>query len=173
MSNHVNVENDEVTIPYYAVHKDGEIRGFFGPYRFLSNFYILSEGVTFEDLTYPSTEHAYQAAKWPHDQRSQFLGVTAGQSKHLGKAAPKLNVKKWNKNKVELMRSLVFQKFERNLQLRKKLLLMEGYILDERNSWGDVFWGTNERGEGENNLGKILMGVRDKFIELANKEKYW
>ena len=173
MSNHVNIENDEVTVPYYAIHKDGEIRGFFGQFRFLSNFYILSTGVTFEDLTYPSTEHAYQAAKWPQNQRTQFLNVTAGQSKHLGKAAPKLNVKRWNKNKVELMRALVYQKFEKNLMLRKKLMEMEGYILDERNSWGDTFWGTDESGNGENHLGLILMSVRDKFIELKDKNKYW
>jgi ribA/ribD-fused uncharacterized protein len=173
MSTHVNIENDEITIPYYAVHKDGEIRGFFGPYRFLSNFYILDSGVTFEDLVYPSTEHAYQAAKWPKNKRTQFLDVTAAKSKHLGKEAPNFNAKKWNKNKVELMRALVFQKFERNLVLRKKLLAMEGYVLDERNSWSDTFWGTDENGNGENHLGLILMSVRDKFIEMTNKEKYW
>lgn len=173
MNNHVNIENDEITVPHYAIHKDGEIRGFFGPFRFLSNFYILSNGVGFEELCYPSVEHAYQAAKWPRHQRSQFLDVTAAQAKRLGKEAPALNVKKWNKNKAELMRCLVYQKFDQNVPLRKLLVDMDGYVLDERNSWGDVYWGTNIQGEGENVLGKILMGVRDKFIELASKEKYW
>lgn len=170
---HVNIENDEITVPYYAIHKDRLIAGFFGKFRFLSNFYTLENGVTFEDICYPSVEAAYQAAKWPSKQRLQFLDVTAGESKHLGRNAPKFNAKKWNKNKVELMRTLVYAKFERNIKLRKMLMLMDGYILDERNSWGDTFWGTNEQGEGENNLGKILMAVRDKFIELDNKEKYW
>lgn len=173
MSNHVNIENDEVTVPYYAIHKDGEIRGFFGQFRFLSNFYILSNGVTFEELTYPSVEHAYQAAKHPCKQRMQFLDVTAGEAKKLGRMAPNFNVKRWNKNKVELMRALVFQKFEKNYRLRQMLTAMDGYILEERNSWQDRFWGTDENGNGENNLGKILMAVRDKFIELDNKEKYW
>lgn len=173
MSNHVNIENDEVTIPYYAVHKDGEIRGFFGQFRFLSNFFILENGVTFEDLTYPSTEHAYQAAKWPHNQRTQFLDVSAGGAKKLGREAPKFDARKWNKKKVELMRALVFQKFQNNPKLRKMLMAMEGYVLEERNSWQDKFWGTDENGIGENHLGLILMSVRDKFIEMANKEKYW
>ena len=172
MSQHVNIENDEITVPYYAIHKDGEIRGFFGQFRFLSNFYILDEGVTFEELTYPSTEHAYQAAKWPSNQRSQFLGVTAGQAKHLGKAAPKLNVKRWNKTKVDLMYSLVYQKFYKNIKLRKMLLAMDGYHLEERNSWGDVEWGTNERGEGENKLGIILMNVRDKFLAMERNNEW-
>jgi ribA/ribD-fused uncharacterized protein len=173
MSEHVNIENDEVTVPYYAVHKDGEIHGFFGQFRFLSNFYILENGVVFEELTYPSVEHGYQAAKWPHDQRLQFLDVTAAGSKRLGRGAPNFDAKKWNKKKVEIMRALVFQKFQGNPKLRKMLMAMEGYVLTERNSWGDVFWGTNEKGEGENTLGKILMAVRDKFIEMENKEKYW
>lgn len=136
MSQHTNIENDEVTIPHYAVHKDGEIHGFFGPFRFLSNFYILDNGVTFEELSYPSVEHAYQAAKWPCHQRNQFIDVTAGKAKRLGRAAPKFDGKKWDKKKVEIMRSLVFQKFEANLKLRKMLMEMEGYVLAERNSWG-------------------------------------
>jgi ribA/ribD-fused uncharacterized protein len=184
MSEHVNIENDEVTIPHYAVHKDGEIHGFFGQFRFLSNFYILENGVTFEELTYPSVEHAYQAAKWPQHgthqyesnhtaSRLAFLDVTAAQSKRLGRLAPNFDARKWNKKKVEIMRALVFQKFQNNIKLRKMLMAMEGYVLTERNSWGDVFWGTNEKGEGENTLGKMLMAVRDKFIEMENKEKYW
>jgi ribA/ribD-fused uncharacterized protein len=172
MSQHVNVENDEVTIPYYAVHKDGEIHGFFGPSRFLSNFYILPNGVTFEELSYPSVEHGYQAAKWPHNQRLQFLDISAGQAKRLGRTAPNFDARKWNKKKVEVMRALVFQKFQNNPNLRKMLMEMDGYVMSERNSWGDTFWGTNERGEGDNNLGKILMNVRDKFIAMEKKDEF-
>lgn len=172
MSQHVNIENDEVTIPYYAVHKDGEVHGFFGIFRFLSNFYILKVGVTLEDLTFPSVEHAYQAAKWPINQRMPFVECTSGYAKKLGRMAPNFNAKKWNKNKVELMRFLVFQKFEKNPELRKMLCTMEGYKLSERNSWGDTFWGTNETGEGENQLGQILMNVRDKLIAMERKDEF-
>lgn len=172
MSIHVNIENDEVTIPYYAVHNDELIAGFFGSFRFLSNFYILENGVSFEELVYPSTEHAYQAAKYPQNQRTQFIGKTAGVSKKLGRMAPNLNKRKWDKNKVELMRELVYQKFENNPKLRKMLLETDGYKLEERNSWKDTFWGTNEAGEGENNLGKILMAVRDKFIAKKNNSEF-
>lgn len=172
MSSHVNIENDEITVPHYAVHKDGEIHGFFGAFRFLSNFYILDNGVTFEELVYPSVEHGYQAAKWSHDKRTQFLDISAGEAKRLGKLAPNFDGKKWNKKKVEIMRALVFQKFLNNPTLKMMLLNMEGYRLAERNSWGDTFWGTNEKGEGENNLGKILMNVRDKFLAMERKDEF-
>lgn len=172
MSQHVNVENDEVTVPYYAEHKDGEVHGFFGVFRFLSNFYILKNGVTFEELNFPSVEHAYQAAKWPFNKRVQLTECTAGYAKKLGRMAPNFNAKKWNKNKVELMRSLVFQKFQNNPELRKMICEMEGYKLSERNSWGDTFWGTNEKGEGENQLGQILMNVRDKLLAMERKNEF-
>ena len=156
----VNIENDEITIPYYAIHKDGMIFGFFGPFRFLSNFYILESGVCLDELYYPSVEHAYQAAKWPYDMREQFLGGTAGRAKKLGKEAPKFNAKKWDKEKLSIMAGLCRQKFQNNWKLRQMLLMTEGCQLEERNNWGDVFWGRNEKGEGQNQLGQILMDIR-------------
>lgn len=168
MGKHVNIENDEITIPYYAVHSDGKICGFFGPFRFLSNFYILENGVYLDGMYYPSTEHAYQAAKWPINQRSQFLDVTSGGAKQLGADAPKLNKKKWDKGKVAIMAALCHQKFVNNAKLGQMLLMTEDAHLEERNSWGDVFWGTDVDGNGENNLGKILMNVRH---DLATKKE--
>lgn len=160
MSKHVNIENDEVTVPYYAVHADGKICGFFGVFRFLSNFYMLDYGVCIDEMYFPSVEHAYQAAKWPQKEWPRFVGLTAGQAKKLGKEAPNFNAKKWNKSKVQIMRGLVRQKFQNNPHLKHMLLMTEDAHLEERNSWGDTFWGTDVNGVGENQLGKILMEVR-------------
>ena len=172
MSNHINIEIDEITVPYYAVHADGKICGFFGAFRFLSNFYPLKNGVVFEELHYPSVEAAYQAAKYPFDQRIQFTEITASQSKKLGKIAPNFNAKKWNKKKYELMYALNWQKYNNNPILKEKLVLTDGCLLEERNSWGDMDWGTNEQGEGENNLGKILMRVREKIIAVRENNEF-
>jgi predicted NAD-dependent protein-ADP-ribosyltransferase YbiA (DUF1768 family) len=40
---------------------ENKIQGFFGEYRWLSNFWPVK--IHFEEKTYPSVEHAYQAAK--------------------------------------------------------------------------------------------------------------
>jgi ribA/ribD-fused uncharacterized protein len=164
MSQHINIENDEVTVPYYAMHKDSIIAGFFGIFRFLSNFFILENGVYLDDVYYPSVEHAFQACKWPHDQREQFLGVTAGKAKRLGKMAPNFNSNKWDKQKVALMVGLCRQKFENNPKLKEMLLMTNGCHLEERNNWHDIFWGTDIDGKGENQLGKILMNIRHDLI---------
>lgn len=162
---------NESRVPPYAVHADGKICGFFGPFRFLSNFYVSKTGVWFEEMYFPTVEHAYQAAKWPVYFRYQFLDLSPGQAKKLGKEAPDFNAKKWNKQKVVIMASLIWQKFDRDRKLGDMLLMTEGCHLEERNSWGDVFWGTNQDGEGENHLGKILMDVRDRLKEKRLTEK--
>ena len=161
MVNHVNVENNEREVPYYAIHKDGVIAGFFGYFSFLSNFYPLQNGVTFEEVCYPSVEAAYQAAKYPWNERSQFVEVTATHAKRLGKLAPGFNAKKWSKKKYDLMYALNWQKYINDPNLQEKLVMTEGCHLEERNSWNDTWWGTDENGNGENNLGKILMKIRD------------
>lgn len=170
MNKHVNIENDEITVPYYAIHKDGQIFGFFGQFRFLSNFFILENGVWLDGLYYPSVEHAYQAAKWPCDMREQFLGVTAGKAKKLGREAPKFNSKKWDRTKLSIMSGLCRQKFLNDPKLKKMLLMTDGCQLEERNNWGDVYWGRDENGNGENQLGQILMDIRHDL--LTKKEMF-
>lgn len=172
MNNHVNIEVDEVTVPYYAIHKDGLISGFFGPYRFLSNFYPLENGVFLSELCFPSVEHAYQAAKWPEHEYHRFINVTAGESKKLGKQAPNFNGAKWNKKKYDIMAELVRQKFANNRILKQKLLLTDGFILEEMNNWGDMFWGVNINRFGENKLGKILMNIRDNIKQLEKGNNF-
>lgn len=159
MKKHVNIEKDEITIPEYAIHDDKRICGFFGTFRFLSNFFPAK--VHYEGLDYSSVEHAYQAAKWPENKREQFTNITAGQAKKLGKKAPNFDAVKWNERKYKIMALMVLQKFLNNALLKDMLLATEDAHLEETNSWGDTWWGVNEEGEGKNNLGYILMGVRE------------
>lgn len=172
MKSHVNIELDEVTVPYYAVYKDGLISGFFGEYRFLSNFYPLENGVFLSELCFPSVENAYQAAKWPERERARFVNISAGESKKLGRQAPKFNGIKWNKKKNDIMAELVRQKFTNNHVLKQKLLLTDGFVLEERNSWLDTYWGVNEQGNGLNVLGEILMNVRNNLIQLEKGDNF-
>ncbi len=62
------------------------------------------------------------------------------------------------------MYEIVKAKFVQNTELGKKLCSTGEAPLAEGNSWHDVFWGVDEKtGKGENNLGKILMKVRDEL----------
>ena len=170
MAQHINIETDESSVPYYATYNDELIAGFFGAFRFLSNFYPVPSGIFFEDLCYPSVENAYQCYKYPASHRAQFIDISPGAAKKLGRIAPGFNQKKWDKNKVALMSALCRQKFTNNPKLKEMLLLTDGCQLEERNNWNDLCWGCNEKGEGENHLGKILMTIRH---DLTSKKEMW
>ena len=150
----------------YAVHDDPkEIRGFFGSYRWLSNFYLCK--VLFEGILYPSSENAFQAAKCDSSVRAEFQLCTPAVSKNLWKSKkPLYTSEQWNQVKYDVMSVILFNKFYANKDLRQKLLDTGTKFLEETNHWKDVDWGFDIRLGGKNNLGKILMGVRKYWAEF-------
>lgn len=133
------------------------ITTFRGQYRFLSNFY--PSIVKLYDGVYQTAEHAYQASKTslPHERESIRLCRTPGRAKHMGSGVTLHE--NWEQTKLHMMTSIVTLKFTTHDDLTKALLATEDAHLEERNSWGDTYWGVYN-GIGENHLGKILMEVR-------------
>lgn len=62
------------------------------------------------------------------------------------------------------MGEIVREKFVQNPELAQKLLSTGSAYLEEGNTWGDKVWGT-VNGSGANQLGFILMRVRDELAE--------
>jgi ribA/ribD-fused uncharacterized protein len=142
---------------------------------FLSNFYpcdILLTGQIWPTdrpeskadipLTFRSVEHAYQALK------SKDVAVWLAFTNPLMSAAgakrqgAKVRVRSdWEQIKLEVMKALIRKKFK-DADLMKRLMAIDG-LIQEGNTWGDKYWGVDLRtGLGENNLGKILMMIRDQ-----------
>lgn len=137
-----------------------KINGFFGHYRWLSNFWPCK--VYYEGMWYPSTEHAFQAAKsldMTERLDMSFIKTAVGVKKY-GKTM-KLRPD-WEEVKLYEMTRIVTLKFTQNhnADLKEKLLNTGDAELIEANTWGDTYWGVCD-GVGFNNLGKILMSVRD------------
>lgn len=131
------------------------ITGFFGNYRWLSNFWPAR--VTLEGQTFPSVENAYQAAKTTNMLvRAEFQTMTAGQAKRSGGY---LSLRDdWTLVRLEVMEDLLRQKFQ-DRDLAKRLVETGDAVLIEGNTWGDTFWGVC-RGRGSNHLGLLLMSIR-------------
>lgn len=129
---------------------------FNGEYAFLSNFYECS--VTYDGLTYPSSEAAYQAQKCENpEERKQFTTLTPMWAKKLGR---KINLRSdWESVKPFVMENIVFEKFLQHPELKEKLMATGDTELVEGNYWHDTYWGVCN-GKGDNRLGKILMIVR-------------
>lgn len=144
------------------------IREFSGSYRFLSNFWLCK--VPFEDVTWPSLEHAFVAAKTLDPaERNQILQIhSPGQVKRYGR---KLTLRPgWEEMRVDVMRQLLASKFAPGSTLATILALTSPNTLVEGNHWHDQFWGdcTCERvscsAPGQNHLGRLLMDHRSFLI---------
>lgn len=148
-------------IPLY----DDGIFGFYGEYRFLSNFWPVV--VTLDCQRYPSVEHAYQAAKCLDVESRVAIqaAATASVAKRMGrfmKMRPD-----WDEVKVSIMEDLLLQKFTQEPFKSKLLLTSERYI-EETNTWNDTFWGVCN-GKGQNVLGNLIMKIRKKLQTMQDR----
>lgn len=124
-----------------------------------SNFY--PSIVTFEGESYPTVEHAFQAAKsLDVDERKKIRDAkTPKEAKRLGR---KVNLRHdWEEIKFTVMYFLVAQKFNQE-PFRSLLESTENLPIYEDSPF-DKVWGTGEKGgigTGKNALGFILMNIR-------------
>jgi ribA/ribD-fused uncharacterized protein len=135
------------------------IEGFFGDFRFLSNFHFVD--VVFNGQTYRTTEHAYQAAKTLDEYAKSVIRDAA--SPKIARKLGQLVVYRpdWDEIKLPVMLELTQKKFA-NEPLRTMLLDTGDKYLEETNTWNDTYWGVCQ-GVGTNHLGIILMQVRDEI----------
>lgn len=141
------------------------ITSFRGRYYFLSNFYTCL--VTYEGMHFPSSEHAFQAAKTFDPSARDFIAhlPTPGDAKRAGNALVLRS--DWARVKIEVMYDILVDKF-RNPDLEEALLATFPRELIEGNNHGDAYWGmVMSDGDwfGHNKLGKLLMRIRTELME--------
>jgi ribA/ribD-fused uncharacterized protein len=167
--------NEEPFWKNYAIHNDEEVLGFFGDYRWLSNFHMCP--VMWNGRIFPSSEHAYQFAKiFGYDKEvastalEAILNMRPSKVKTWGKVG--FIRPDWNKLKFSYMYSIVLDKFMRNSDLKEKLLETGDRYLEETNHWKDTIWGVDYiSNEGANHLGVILMDVRSVLQVQPREER--
>lgn len=139
--------------------KENEISYFDDEYAFLSNFY--ESPIEFDGKIYPTNEHAFQAAKSLSDEDKESIRnqPSPSRAKFAGRKV-KLRPD-WEDVKLDIMYRICQEKFK-NPELKQKLLETKDKILVEGNTWDDDFWGKCSD-NGQNNLGKILMRIRDEL----------
>lgn len=137
---------------------------FKGKYEFLSNFYPCV--ISLDGITYPSTEHAYQAMKSGDSDISLVISKLdyPGQAKKYGQQL--VPQKNWDEVKVASMKMLLNLKFN-DYELATKLVDVEEDLV-ENNWWHDNFWGhclceACVDIEKQNNLGKLLAGIKKQY----------
>ncbi len=151
----------------YAIHDEASIKGFFGDFRWLSNFEPAK--CFYMGILYPSSENAYQAAKVKPYDREKLTECSPAESKKLWKKLDKIEETKegWEARKEDVMAQILFSKFLLNENLRFKLTETKDRYLEETNHWHDNSWGVCicescvNNYVAQNNLGKLLMRLRN------------
>lgn len=141
------------------------INGFQGTFRFLSNFWPCC--LEYENITYPTSEHAYQAAKIENRDIKLLIRdcPTPAEAKDYFETTKIAISPGWTtEKKLGIMGKLLMIKFGGNEPFLTRALLETGNaVLIEANTWNDQFWGVCN-GVGDNHLGRLLMEMRAQLF---------
>ncbi|KWI57497.1 NADAR family protein [Burkholderia pseudomallei] len=138
------------------------------PYGVFSNLYKRS--IEFEGVTYPTSEHAYQAGKaskpavreWILSAPTPALAAMAAHGLYVWDVVPN-----WAQIKFDRMRAVLRAKFDQHADLRELLLSTGNARLVESGTVNNAvnrLWGEVD-GKGENMLGVMLMELRASYTQ--------
>lgn len=145
--------------------KMDEVIGFypreFYPFDNFSSFKVEWNGYLFS-----SVEEAYQAASFMGSDEELVEKVkrshSADEAQRIAYANRDKQRKDWNDVKIEIMEELLRLKIEQNPYVKKKLLQTKDYLIVE-DSPKDSFWGWGPSRNGNNQLGKLWMKLREEL----------
>jgi N-glycosidase YbiA len=135
------------------------------PYGCFSNF--SPHEIQMGGEIWPTSEHYYQAQKFTgtrdHHLCQQIQQASSPElAAAIGRNPIHVVRKDWHELKTAIMYKVVFTKFKSHADL-KKLLLSTGEELIIENSPTDSYWGCGPDGLGQNQLGKVLMQIRQEL----------
>jgi len=133
-------------------------------YGEFSNF--AQYAIELDGLTWPTTEHYFQAQKFAGTEREEATrqAATPGEAARMGRDRGTVLRADWEDVKDEIMYQAVLAKFTQWPKLRRLLLKTGNAVLIEHTR-RDAYWGDGGDGTGRNQLGKTLMRVREELRE--------
>ena len=149
----------------WLCEKFNEFIGFY-PREFFVFDNFSSFGIIMNGEFYPTVEHAYQAGKFvdtaPEIANQIKKCLSAHEAQKIAYANNDKQAKEWDEIKVAYMEKLLRLKLEQNPYIKQKLLQTKNYLICE-DSPKDSFWGIGENRDGQNQLGKLWMKLRDEL----------
>jgi len=125
------------------------------PYGEFSNF--SPHPIQLNGLMWPTTEHYFQAQKFPGTAHEEEIRLTASPmiAARLGRVRSKPLRADWEQVKEVVMKEALYAKFTQHPELCALLLSTEDAELIEHTT-NDSYWGDGEDGSGRNRLGFLL-----------------
>lgn len=120
--------------------------------------------VNYKGKLWPTSEHAYQAAKFEDDAVQEKIrsALSAFDAFTIGRQLVELRVKNWEDVKVGIMEDIVRAKLEQHSHIKETLIESGNREIIEA-SPVDAFWGWGPNKDGQNVLGKIWMKLREEI----------
>ena len=145
--------------------KMDEVIGFypreFYPFDNFSSFKVEWNGYLFS-----SVEEAYQAASFMGSDEELVEKIkkshSADEAQRIAYANRDKRREDWDDVKISIMEELLRLKIKQNPYVKKKLLQTEDYMIVE-DSPKDDFWGWGPNRNGQNNLGKLWLKLREEL----------
>jgi ribA/ribD-fused uncharacterized protein len=146
-------QGDQAPIRFYSVSDD---------YGEFSNF--ARYPISLKGKRWPTSEHYFQAQKFaePKDQEEIRNANTPMLAAQMGRDRKRKLRRDWESAKIGVMRDAVEAKFRQHAELGAMLLATGNAKLVEHTE-NDDFWGDGGDGKGRNELGRILMAVRERL----------
>lgn len=144
-----------MTIYFYKVDE---------PYGCFSNF--SPHPIQLDGLDWQTVEHYYQSQKFVDTQTNLISVIRAVKTPLEAAAIGRNRTYKlrpdWEYVKTQIMEKAVFTKFMIHPALQE-ILLNTAELLIVEDSPTDYYWGCGQEKTGQNQLGKILMKVRQEI----------
>lgn len=142
------------------------------PYYEFTNFY--ASPVNINGKMWPTTEHYFQAQKYPTNPALQEQirhAATPRQAFEITRnpAHDRFKDPNWDTNKYHVMLTAIRAKFNQHGNLRTLLLNTGNSVLVENAGANDAVWGAGRTYRGCNHLGQILMQVRAELRGAAQQ----
>lgn len=146
---------------------DGSVAAFYE-----REFYVFSNFSSFQvewrGKLWPTSEHAYQAARYFETKPEYYATIQTLKSAHEAYDFMRNNRTEersdWYNEKRDIMKEIVRNKLQQHAYVREKLLETGDAVIVE-DSPVDSYWGWGSDRQGRNELGKIWMELRQEIID--------
>ncbi len=134
----------------------------FGELGYLANY--ASYGFTKDGIFYKTVEHYYQAMKFPEGKiRSSIIAAeTPKEASNIGRDRNNKRIDNFKSIKKQVMFEGILEKFRQNRDIAYKLIETRNKDIAEA-TIDEYYWGIGKDKTGENNIGKIIVKVREQI----------
>ena len=134
----------------------------FGELGYLASY--SNHGFDIKGIHYPTVEHYYQASKFEDKKIIQRILAckTPKEASEIGRDRNNTRIPNFKEIKLEKMYEANLEKFRQNPAIKKRLLETGNEEIREMTT-KESFWGMGPNLDGQNNMGRILMRVRDEL----------